>query len=267
MNKKILRLGLIGKDVSNSTSGRIHTYILNALGYECHYEKISARGEEFDGAVRYFLGDFDGFNVTIPYKREVMAYLDEVVGDAFQFGAVNTVVCATQKGYNTDGVGFLMMARLAGIDFTGKKILVLGGGGAGRSTAAAIKSVGGEVYMYQRNRENLEETCQELGVSPVENPETGSFDILINATGVGMHDSEGRSPVGAKAFVGGACAIDLIYSPKVSEFLRLAQGQGLQILNGEGMLFYQAYYADCLFLGVQPNDEQAENLYEEYKKQ
>ncbi len=265
MNGKKLKLGLVGKDISKSVSGVIHTFILRELGYECHYEQFSTKIECFDEVIRYFLGDFDGFNITIPYKRDIMEYLDEVVGDAFDFGAVNTVTCHDRKGYNTDGVGFLLMTRLAGIKVENKKILVLGGGGAGRSTAAALKKAGATVFMYQRNREHLEETCEQLGIAPADSGEQGGFDILINATGVGMHESVGCSPVGAKAFIGARSAIDLIYYPAESEFLRLAKEEGLQILNGKAMLFYQAYYADCLFLGREPNDEEAEKLYEKYQ--
>ncbi len=267
MNDKIICLGLIGKDVSKSSSDRIHGYILRQEGYALEYEKISVTGEGFDGEMRRLLGDFDGFNVTIPYKRDVMEYLDEVVGDAFAFGSVNTVVSRTRAGYNTDGAGFMLMIRLAGIETQGKKILVLGGGGSGRSTAAALKRQGGLVSMYRRDRAKLEETCMELGVTPATDPNGGGYDILINATGVGMHDSVGSSPVTAAAFAGASAAIDLIYYPRESEFLRLAKAQGLQTLNGEGMLFYQAYYADCLFLGISPNDGRAKALYEGYTKE
>ncbi len=267
MNKKILRLGLIGKDVSASTSHQIHAFVLKVLGYGCAYEKISVPAEEFDLAVRRLLGDFDGFNVTIPYKRDIMEYLDEVVGDAFAFGAVNTVCSATRKGYNTDGAGFMLMLRLAGVEVKGKKVLVLGGGGAGRSTAAALKSGGAEVFLYQRNREKLEETCRELGVQAAENPNEGGYFMLVNATGVGMHDKVGLSPVEGVAFEGASIAVDLIYHPAETAFLAQAKECGLQILNGAPMLFYQAYYADCLFLGQEPDDGQAEEFYYEYEKQ
>ncbi len=262
-----IRLGLVGKDVSKSTSEQIHRFLLSALGYECEYERFSVTAEAFDLTVRRLLGDFDGFNITIPYKRDIMEYLDEIVGDAFAFGAVNTVVSRTRTGYNTDGVGFMLMLRLAGVDVAGKRVLVLGGGGAGRSTAAAIQNAGGEVYLYQRNREKLLETCTQLGLQAADSPYQGGFDILINATGVGMHDSEGQSPVEERAFAGASVAIDLIYVPERSMFLEQAQSHGLHILNGAPMLFYQAYYADCLFLGLPPKDSQAAALYEEYKKE
>ena len=266
MNVKKLRLGLIGKDVSKSTSGRIHNFILKQFGVECEYEKISCSNAEFDSAMRRLCGDFDGFNVTIPYKRDVFEYLEGIEGDAVACGAVNTVISETREGYNTDGVGFLLMLSTAGIKVKGKSVLVLGAGGSGRSTAVALKNAGANVFMYRRNQNELNEVCAQLGVQAAKNPETGGFDLLINCTGVGMHDTEGKSPVTEKAFEGASAAIDLIYTPNQSEFLRLAKAQGLQTLNGASMLFYQAYFADCLFLGREPSEAEAKTFYENYLK-
>lgn len=267
MKTEKLRLGLVGKDVSKSDSERIHGFILKELGVACEYERFSVSPDAFDSVMRRLMGDFDGFNVTIPYKRDVMEYLDGIKGDAIKCGAVNTVVTSTGMGYNTDGMGFSMMLRLAGIAVKGKKVLVLGGGGSGRSTAVALRDSGAQVYMYQRRKDALAEVCEQLNVQAAINPESGDFDLLINCTGVGMHDTEGQSPVSEKAFSGAEAAIDLIYVPEESEFLRLAKLQGLQTLNGAAMLFYQAYYADCLYLDIKPNDEQAKTLYEKFKKE
>ena len=137
-------------------------------------------------------------------------------------------------------------------------------GGAGRSTAAVLKERGATVFVYRRNRAELEEVCEQLGVQAETNPEAGGYDIVINSSGVGMHDTVGISPVGANAFRGASVAIDLIYRPKESAFLSLAKAQGLQILNGAAMLFYQAYYADCLFIGRTASSKEAKALYEKY---
>lgn len=265
MNKKKLRLGLVGKDVSKSLSEDMHRFILQSMDVDCEYEKFSITADEFDGVMRRLLGDFDGFNVTIPYKRDVMGYLDEMVGDALDFGAVNTIVSATATGYNTDGIGFLQMLSAADISVENKKILVLGGGGAGRSTAATLKRAGARVFVYQRNREKLEEVCRQLGVTAADRADCGGFDILVNCTGVGMHESVGRSPVTDAAFTGAEAAVDLIYEPQETEFLRQAKKLGLKTLNGEAMLFYQAYYADCLYLDIRSDAAQAESLYRKYK--
>ena len=267
MNVKKLRLGLIGKDVSNSSSGQIHTFILKEFGVECDYQAISVSSMELPTIAPFLLGDFDGFNVTIPYKREMFSYIDDIGKDAFDCGAVNTVVCATRTGYNTDGVGFMLMLETNGICVKNKKVCILGLGGAGRSIAIALKNAGARVYAYRRDRQELEEICNGLGVSPLGNPECGGFDIVINCTGVGMHDTVGVSPVSEKAFVDAEWAVDLIYRPQQSEFLRLASENHVKTLNGAAMLFYQAYYADCLYLGLIPTTEQAKSFYEKYLKE
>jgi len=261
---KTVRLGLVGKDVSKSTSGKIHKFILNEWGIACEYEKISASPDEFDLAIRRLLGDFDGFNVTIPYKRDIFEYLDEIKGTAFSCGAVNTVISQTREGFNTDAEGFALMLACGNIEIKDKKVLIIGAGGAGRSSAAALKERGAIVAMYRRNQEELHEVCSQLGVRAVSDPEIGGFDILVNCSGVGMHDTVGRSPVSEKAFRGASVAVDLIYEPKESAFLALAKAQGLRTLNGSAMLFYQAYYADCLFVGRQAQIEEAKALYGKY---
>ena len=264
MDKKICTLGLIGKDVSKSLSEDIHTFILREWGVECRYERFSVSAENFDNAMRRLLGDFDGFNITIPYKRDVFEYLDGIEGDALACGAVNTVLCATRQGFNTDGVGFMLMLQAAGIEVNKKRVLVLGAGGSGRSSAVALKNAGASVSMYRRNRAELEEVTKQLGVTAATNPESGDYDIVVNCTGVGMHDTEGKSPVGKTAFANAKWAVDLIYTPEKSAFLRLAEETGANILNGAAMLFYQAYYADCLYLHRQASVTEAKLLYQKY---
>ncbi|MBE7068210.1 MAG: shikimate dehydrogenase [Clostridiales bacterium] len=264
MSKDQLTLALIGKDVSKSLSEKFHRFILGEWGISCNYERFSVRAEDFDSAMRRLLGDFDGFNVTIPYKRDVFEYLDGIEGDALACGAVNTVLCDTRQGYNTDGVGFMLMLESSSVRVKGKKILVLGAGGAGRSTAVALKNAGAEVELYRRNKAELEEACAQLGVNASRNPEGGGYDIVVNCTGVGMHETEGQSPVDKTAFKGAKWAVDLIYEPEKSAFLSIAENQAVRILNGKSMLFYQAYYADCLYLNKSASVQEAKTLYEKY---
>lgn len=262
MNK--LKLALIGKDVTQSKSGVIHKFILRKFGYDCEFDCISTPKEKFTDEVERAFNGYDGFNVTIPYKQDIMEHLSEVCGDSIGFKAVNTVVCKTKKGYNTDGVGLLLMLKTAGVCLSGKKALILGAGGAGRSTALTFKEQGADVFLYRRNQEELERVCEFLGVKKATGLEQGGFDIVLNATGVGMHDSVGVSPVSAQVFNGAELAIDLIYYPAETEFLRLARGAGMKTLNGAPMVFYQAYYADCLYLGKEPSETEAEKFYLEF---
>lgn len=263
---KKVKLGLIGKDVSKSQSGKIHQFILEKLGFLCEYSLFSLKKEALESEIARLLKEFDGFNVTIPFKADVVEYLDGIFGDAIMFNSVNTIVCRTRKGYNTDGVGFMQMLQTAGVDVKDKKVLVLGAGGAGRSTALSLKQAGARISLYRRNREELIKTCEALGVTAAVEPEKGGYDIVINATGVGMHDTVGQSPVGEGVFLGAYLAVDLIYRPSESEFLRLAKGAGLRVLNGQAMLFYQAYYSDCYYLGKEPDSLEAERFYMEYCK-
>ena len=264
MNKKTLKLGLVGKDVSKSLSESMHSFILQSWGVDCQYERVSVNESDFDSVMYRMLGDFDGFNITIPYKRDVFEYLDGIEGDALACGAVNTVLCSTKQGYNTDGVGFILMLQSAGVQVDGKKVLVLGVGGAGRSTAVALKNAGANVELYRRNKHELAEVCEQLQMQPACDYEQGGYDIVINCTGVGMHDTVGKSPAPKSVFQNATWAIDLIYEPEKSEFLRLAQACGVNILNGKAMLFYQAYYADCLYLDKTPSVEEATSLYKAY---
>ncbi len=266
MNDKKLHFPLVGKHVSKSESERIHRFILSQFHVACEYENFSVTPPQFDSVIYRLLGDFDGFNVTIPYKREVMEYLNDMQGDAVLFSAVNTVNTATKTGYNTDGAGFLQMLAQAGVQLKDKTALVLGGGGSGRSSAKALQNAGAQVFLYQRNQEKLQQTCRELGLQAATKEQTqqGGFQLIVNCTGVGMHDTEGLSPVQADVFNGAEWAIDLIYTPPMSEFLRQASQKGVQTPTGASMLFYQAYYSDCIYLNRQPDGAQAISFYKKY---
>ena len=110
----MLKMAVIGKDVSKSDSAKMHTFDMKKLGSECSYELISIPREELDATVKKLIAGYDAFNVTIPYKLDVIPYLREIVGDAETFGAVNLV--KDRVGYNTDGAGFMLMLEVEGID-------------------------------------------------------------------------------------------------------------------------------------------------------
>ena len=259
------KMAVIGKDVSKSDSAKMHTFDFHALGSACSYELLSVAKENFDEAAKKLIAEYDAFNVTIPYKLDIIPYLDRLEGDALTFGAVNVV--KDKVGYNTDGVGFMLMLENNGIAPQGKKILVLGAGGAGRSAVKKLADAGADVYVYDLRKESLDRLYAEFGCfTPLEKVEPADYDLIINITGVGMHKTEGVSPVGEDILSRTKAACDLIYYPRKSEFLRIAESLGKPILNGEGMLFYQAYYGDCIILGREPKAAEAKALFEEYKR-
>ena len=273
----MLKLAVVGKDVSASESPAMHTFILNKLGAKCAYEKVSIPPARFLEEAEGLFSRFDAFNVTIPFKGEIIPFLKALEGDARVFGAVNTVVTASRTGYNTDGAGFALMLRNAGIAVEGMRVLVLGAGGAGRSCTKTLAEAGASVFVYERDEERLMNVYREIGgFSPLTEIPLTEYDLIVNCTGVGMHESAGKTPVvafegGASAPVGEqllarcAWAADLIYVPAQSEFLRIAASLGKKTVNGASMLFYQAYFADCIYLKREPSAEEAKRLYEAYR--
>lgn len=273
----MLKLAVVGKDVSQSQSPSMHTYILRNLGAKCSYETVSVPPAQFTERAEELFSRFDAFNVTIPFKGEIIPFLRRTEGDARVFGAVNTVVSATRTGYNTDGEGFSLMLKNAGVEIAGKTALVLGAGGAGRSCCKKLADGGAVVCVYERDEERLYGVYRELGgFSPLTEVPVAPFDIVVNCTGIGMHDTVGKTP--AVVFSGGTAepvggqllslcgtAVDLIYVPVQSEFLRIAASLGKKTVNGAPMLFYQAYYADCIYLGRTPDAAEAKALYEGYR--
>lgn len=263
MTKK--RLAVIGKDVSKSVSPQIHTFIASRLDFAVEYDKISIPEKDFEYRIDALLRTFDGLNVTIPYKLPIIPHLKTVDGDAKVFGAVNTVNCKTLTGYNTDGLGFILMLNSTGIDACGKEVLLLGAGGAGRSVAKMLADAGACVYVYDANITNALAIEREFkGVHALGDIADKPYYLIVNATGVGMHKTEGVSPVSESLLSLCEAAVDLIYVPERSEFLRRAEKYGKKTINGKAMLFYQAYYADCIFFGLTPDEVQAEKLFTEF---
>ncbi len=157
------------------------------------------------------------------------------------------------------------MLKNNGVDACGKKVLIIGAGGAGRSVAKKLLDGGAEVYIYDRTLSRAESVAAEfIGVNAVSKIDLTPYYAVINASGVGMHDTVGISPVGAELLASCEVAVDLIYEPETSEFLKIAKGLGKKTVNGQAMLFYQAYYAECIYLDLQPNAEVAKALFEEY---
>lgn len=260
-----MKLALIGGDVSRSLSGEMHAFIMERLGHTCTYAHISVRGEQLNETVARLLEDCDGFNVTVPYKLAVMPCLREIRGDAEKFGAVNTVLCRTRTGYNTDGSGFMLMLKGAGIETAGRRVLVLGAGGAARSAVWRLKEGGADVSVYNRTRERAERLAGESGARLAERADE-PCDVLVNTTSCGMGAQEGVLPCPAEAAERAEALVDLVYNPPQTAFLAAGARAGRRTVNGHAMLFYQAYYADCLYLGASPDERAAIALYEEYRK-
>ena len=246
--------GLLGRKLGHSWSAPIHA----ALGC-ADYRLIELEPEEL-GA---FLAreDIGGLNVTIPYKRDVMAYCDVLDPMAEAIGSVNTLVRRADGklyGYNTDAAGFCFMAQRAGIGFAGKKTLVLGSGGASRTAAACAKRLGArEVVVISRSGEN---NYTNLG-------RHADAERIVNTTPVGMYPNNGAAAVDLTAFPTCAGVLDLIYNPRRTALLLQAEALGIPRSDGLPMLVAQAKAAEEHFFDRLIADSENERILAQLRRE
>lgn len=222
------KYGLLGAKLSHSISPEIHSRLGNYS-----YEIFETEPENLSDFLK--AKNFSGINVTIPYKREVVKYLDELIGEAADTGVVNTIVNKDGRllGYNTDCFGFRILLKTAGIGVSGKKCLILGNGGAAQSVLHVLTAEGAQsVQLLKRN----------------ETPKPDA-EIIINATPVGMWPETSGKIVNIKDFPNAEAAIDLIYNPFKTDFLIDAKLSGITAVNGLMMLVAQAVYSSFIWQG------------------
>ncbi len=233
-----LRCGLIGEHLGHSYSQRIH----NAFGKYDYFLQELAPDE-----VAAFLrnGDYQGLNVTIPYKKAAMACCDELTPAARLAGAVNAIrkdADGRLRGHNTDIGGFRHLCARAGIVLQGRKVLVLGSGGAaGTVCAVAAEDDAREIVTVSRKGPFTYENVS------LQHPDA---QVVINATPCGMYpDNAGCPPIRLEDFPSLEGVADLIYNPARTMFLQEAQARGLACGNGLSMLVEQARLAAEFWLG------------------
>lgn len=232
--------GLLGEKLGHSFSPQIHKQ-LGTYSY-CLFEKSSDELKDY-----LQNGDFHGLNVTIPYKKAVIPYCQELSDQAKKLGAVNTIVKhpdGTLIGHNTDYFGFRSMAERLGMIYTGKKVLVLGTGGASNTVCAVMEEMGADVITISRTGEN---NYQNLHLH-------SDCAVIVNATPVGMYPNNAQSPVDLSLFPNLEAVLDLIYNPFGTKLLLDAQDRGLKTENGLWMLVAQAKESAQWFTGNEISD-------------
>ena len=241
-----MEYGLLGERLGHSFSPQIHR---DLAGYD--YQLLPTPPEAVEGL--FARRAFQGLNVTIPYKRTVMPLCDEIDPRAAAIGAVNTVVNRNGRltGYNTDIDGFLYMARRAGVDMTGKKVVILGSGGTSRTARAAAGELGArEIVTVSRHGED---NYQNLS-------RHADAQVLVNTTPVGMYPNWGQSPVSLESFPALEGVLDVVYNPLRTALLLQAEERGLPCSCGLPMLVAQAKRAAELFTGQNIDDSRAETV-------
>ena len=244
------RSGLIGHKLSHSFSPEIHSYLAD-------YEYKLYEMEEEDVGAFLKSCPLDAFNVTIPYKKTVMPYLDFISDTAKRIGSVNTIVKKPDGlyGYNTDYYGFSYMVEKSGIDIENKKVLILGSGGASLTVNAVLSDMGAkEIIVISRTGEN---NYENLSLH-------ADADVIVNTTPVGMYPVNGISPVDLDLFTRLSGVLDLIYNPSDTKLLFDAKAKGIPCINGLYMLSAQAKKACELFLDTEikenPTDRIVKNI-------
>ena len=250
-------IGLLGDPARHSVSPIMHNTAFHHLGLDYVYLVFVVNEQNLAESVRAMRTlDAAGFNLTMPNKHEVVPLLDELSPEARLIGAVNTVkhVDGRLIGYNTDGMGFVLSLEEKGIHVRGKKFVLLGAGGAGKSIAIQLALDGAdELVIFNRRPEPAEALCslihQEVPRCTVSShpltddslkKELSTADVLVNTTSVGMGRMEGQSLIQNPAFFHENLFIaDVIYSPKKTRLLELGEAAGCKTVNGMGMIIGQ----------------------------
>ena len=242
-----MQCGLLGRKLGHSYSPQIHRE-LGSYQYTL-FEKEPQELEEF-----LKNGDFEGLNVTIPYKKDVIPYLTELTPVAQRLGAVNTIVRradGTLIGHNTDYFGFRYLVQRSGLDVENKKVLVLGSGGASNTAVAVLRELGARVVIISRSGEN---NYQNLHLH-------ADASVIVNTTPVGMYPNTGVSPIDLGLFPQLEGVLDAVYNPARTQILLDAESRGLVAMNGLWMLVAQAKESAEWFTGCSIPDSRIDGIH------
>lgn len=256
---------LIGKPIDKSLSPIIHNNIFRFLNENSVYLAFNIEENRLKDAIDGLKAmNVGGFNVTIPYKKSIIKYLDEISPKAKAINAVNTVKNHNGKliGYNTDGDGFLKTFYDNNIDIRGKNILILGAGGAsyGIASILAMENIQ-KIYIANRTIENsilLEQNVKKINNKIIteiidlslKDLDKKNIDIIINTTSLGMYPMEDMSPLEVSGFSRDTIIYDIVYKPYETKLIKEAKAKGFRTFNGLSMLLNQAIFSQDIWLNL-----------------
>ena len=254
-----MKYGLIGEHLGHSFSKQIQTRIAeieNVKDY--NYQLVELNREEFKEFMEK--KDFKGINVTIPYKKDVIPYLDEMDESAKAIGAVNTIinVDGKLKGYNTDFGGFLYMVKAHNVHMEGKKVLIIGNGGACAAVKAVCKHENAkDIVIVSRSANRGAIGYDEMYTSHLD------ADIVVNTSPVGMFPNIVNAPIDVSWFHKLECVLDVVYNPILTRLCFEAQEADIKRVIGLEMLIAQAKYTFEIFENLSFDD----SIIDEIKKE
>lgn len=231
------KYGLIGKDLSHSFSKKLH----ESLDSSMHYELIELQENEL--ANFFTKRDFKGINVTIPYKQEVLKFLDVIDPLCLKINACNTIVCKNNQlyGYNSDYYGFkkLLIDNLD--DYQNQTYLILGNGGAAQAVKWVLNDLNIKYDIVSRNPLN---NCISYDTAY---QNSNDYSVIINTTPLGMNEYLNEQAIDLNYFKNCIAVIDLIYNPSKTCLLKQAETLNIKAINGLEMLIEQAKVAQKWF--------------------
>ena len=252
---------VIGNPIEHSLSPKLHNYWLKKNNIDAVYDKKKLYENELKNIISEVKEKkINGINVTVPFKKAVIPFLDELSPEAENTQSVNTIYLNNRKviGHNTDIAGFELSVKKIKYDVTDKKVLILGAGGVVSSIIFALyKMKAFKIAISNRTKEkaeNLKNLFKDLVI--VDWGNSDDFDMIINATSVGLNKDDlidlDFSKIGNNKFF-----YDLIYNPKETNFLKTGKKLGNRIENGKMMFIYQAHQAFTVWHKLMPeiNDE------------
>jgi shikimate dehydrogenase len=250
------RLAVLGQPVSHSRSPAMQNAALGALElWDWDYEAIEVAPEQFEAKVMELArGEFAGANVTVPHKQAALALADEASEASQQIGAANTLVFAGKdiEAHNTDADGLL--ASLPDSP-RGRRVLVLGAGGAARAAIWALRWEGAEVEVWNRTAEKAAAICAELGGAAVTDPRQDSYEIVVNTSAAGLkgEDPFDHLPLEPDLFAKSQTVVDMVYGQRRSPLLEAAEQAGAATVDGLEILVQQGARSLEIWTGRQPD--------------
>lgn len=248
--------GIIGNPVAHSLSPAMHNSAFAALGENRVY--LPFESDNLQEAVAGLSGlGVEGASVTIPFKEDVMKFLDEIDPVAVKIGAVNTLLMREENGRkklcgaNTDWLGG-NRALAEKIELRGSRAVILGAGGAARAIGFGLLEAGSSIEIRSRTESRGRELAGQLGCpwAPLDDRPAAGADILINSTSVGMEPDVQKSPIDVDLLSGFKVVMDIVYAPLQTKFLQDANAAGCSCINGLEMLLYQGVAQFELWTGL-----------------
>ncbi len=259
---------VIGNPIDHSLSPKLHNYWIKRNNIEAVYDKQKLKSHDLkDLIIKIKNKEINGVNVTVPFKNEIISYLDELSYEADLTKSVNTIYLKNDKvvGHNTDTEGFELAIKNINYDISEKQIFIVGAGGVVSSIIFALKKMkASKILLSNRTKnkaENLKKIFKDLKI--IDWGKLPDFDVAINATSIGLEKNDELNIDFSKT-KNGKLFYDVIYNPKQTNFLKNAKMLGNKTENGKKMFIYQAAAAFKIWHGINPViDDKINNLLDE----